>query len=309
MSASERLVDVIARCDAHVAPHAFGECAAAFVEPAAVERKADDAHHFMRQVALLGYAHLADDRQRRPLGLQFDGFAYQVGQAPDHDLEQLVDIGAQEAGAEAIDERIVRREPERLRQHLRLVARQRDHFFEMRREQREVVVLARLEPTHFCERRGTCKPGDQRERSGDRVVALAAHLTQVGELPVLELRLVRLRALDESRNLGRGEQRVAFGVERGELFAPDVGAAARHHDGGIPAQQARRALEGVEAAEFLLELLVRTLCHDRSRTAWRSLAGAKGPRRARNWNPGSGGDCNKPPARVPGRRLDPPIFL
>ena len=45
---------------------------------------------------------------------------------------------------------------------------------------------------------------------------------------------------------------MALGVERRELLAAHVGAAARHHHGGIPPQQAGRALEGVETAEFLL---------------------------------------------------------
>ena len=112
------------------------------------------------------------------------------------------------------------------------------------------------------------------ERRRDRVVALAAHLAQVGELPVLELRLVGLRALDQPRHLRRRQQRVAFGLERGQLLAAHVGAAARHHHGRIPAQQARRAAEGVQAAEFLLELLVGSLCHGRSRTFRRSRAAA-----------------------------------
>ena len=51
---------------------------------------------------------------------------------------------------------------------------------------------------------------------------------------------------------------MAFGLERRELLATHVGTAARHHDGRIPAQDARRAAERVEPAEFLLELLVRT---------------------------------------------------
>ena len=112
--------------------------------------------------------------------------------------EQLVDVRAQEPGAELVDQRVVGREPERLGQHLRLVARQRDDLFEVRREQREVVLLLGLEPARLGERRRPGETRDQRQRRGDRVVALAAHLAQVRELPVLELRPFGLRALDQS---------------------------------------------------------------------------------------------------------------
>ncbi len=57
--------------------------------------------------------------------------------------------------------------------------------------------------------------------------------------------------------LRRGEQRVVFGLERGQLLAAHVGTATRHHHGGVPAQERERAAEGVEALELLFELLVR----------------------------------------------------
>ena len=50
---------------------------------------------------------------------------------------------------------------------------------------------------------------------------------------------------------------MVFGLERRQLLAAHVGAAARHHHGGVPAQDAPRATEGVQPSEFLLELLVR----------------------------------------------------
>ena len=55
---------------------------------------------------------------------------------------------------------------------------------------------------------------------------------------------------------------MALGLEGGELLAAHVGAAARHHDRRIPAQQARRAAEGVQAVQLLFELLVRGDGHD-----------------------------------------------
>ena len=56
----------------------------------------------------------------------------------------------------------------------------------------------------------------------------------------------------------RGEVSSAWllGLERGELLAAQVGAAARHHHGGIPAQDAGSAAESVQPPEFLLELLI-----------------------------------------------------
>ena len=90
----------------------------------------------------------------------------------------------------------------------------------------------------------------------DGVVALAAHLAQVGELPVLESLGVGLRAIQQARDARRGQQRVVLGLERGQLLAAHVGAAARHHHRGVPAQQRERATEGVQALELLLELLV-----------------------------------------------------
>ncbi len=88
------------------------------------------------------------------------------------------------------------------------------------------------------------------------MVALAAHLAQIRDLPVLEALGVGLRAVQQARDPRRGEQRVVLGLERGQLFAAHVGAAARHHHGGVPAQQRQGAAEGVEALELLFELLV-----------------------------------------------------
>ena len=45
-------------------------------------------------------------------------------------------------------------------------------------------------------------------------------------------------------------------LDGGELLAAHVGAAARHHHGGIPAQQRQRAAEGVQALPLLFELFV-----------------------------------------------------
>ena len=90
----------------------------------------------------------------------------------------------------------------------------------------------------------------------DRVIALTAHLAQVRRLPVLQPWAFAC-ARSSSRVIAGREQRVVFGLERRQLLAADIGAAARHHHRGIPAQQRQRAAERVQAPEFLLELLVR----------------------------------------------------
>ena len=100
---------------------------------------------------------------------------------------------------------------------------------------------------------------DQRQRGRDRVVALAAHLAQVGELPVLELAIRRpANARSVAETLRRSQERVALGVERGAAARrarprcraassrPRPSAACsprrgRHEAGGIPARVADTA--------------------------------------------------------------------
>ena len=88
------------------------------------------------------------------------------------------------------------------------------------------------------------------------MVALAAHLAQVRDLPVGEALGIGLRPVQEPGDARRGEQSVVFGLERGELLAANVRATARHHHRGVPAQQRKRAAEGMQALELLLELFV-----------------------------------------------------
>ena len=90
----------------------------------------------------------------------------------------------------------------------------------------------------------------------DSVIALTAHFTQVGARPVLEVRSASLGTFQQTRNFGRGQQRVMLGLERGQLFAAHVGAAPRHHHGSIPAQQRQRAAERMKAPELLFQLIV-----------------------------------------------------
>src|SRR5256886_12996981 len=48
---------------------------------------------------------------------------------------------------------------------------------------------------------------------------------------------VRLGAVQEADDARRGKERVMLGLERRKLLAANVGAAARHHHGCVPAQQ------------------------------------------------------------------------
>ena len=107
------------------------------------------------------------------------------------------------------------------------------------------------------------------------LITLTVYLLVVGEQILLPLvlailvsylitalghRIQRLRVglgpFEQSRHLGRGQQRVAFGLERSQLVAADLGAAARHHDRRIPAKQGQRTAERVQAFPLLFELLV-----------------------------------------------------
>ncbi len=98
---------------------------------------------------------------------------------------------------------------------------------------------------------------DERRWGGDRVVALAAHLAKVCDLPVREALAVGLSAIQKSGDTGSSEQRVVLGLERGELVSTNIRASARHHHCGIPSEQGQRTAERVETAELLLELFVR----------------------------------------------------
>jgi hypothetical protein len=215
------------------------------------------------------------------LRLQLDRFTNQARQPPADRAKQEVDVRAQEARAELVYQCVVRRQSQRLRQYLRLVAREGDDLLQVRGEQREIILLLGFQPARFGKRRGACQPCYEQQGHRNGVVALAPHLTQVGPLPVFELRRIRLRTFDQARYARRGQQGVALGVERRELLAANVGAATRHHDGGIPAQDARRAAECMEPAEFLLELLVWSLCHGRTRPGDCSKRAARPARHAR----------------------------
>jgi len=112
-----------------------------------------------------------------------------------------------------------------------------DHLLQMRRKQFEVVGFLGLHPKNFGARRGFGETRNQRRRGGNGVVALPAHLAQVGKRPILHLRSARLRALQQPRHFRRRQQGVMLSFQRRQLLAADIGTAARHHHRGVPAQQ------------------------------------------------------------------------
>jgi len=89
------------------------------------------------------------------------------------------------------------------------------------------------------------------------MVTLATHLAKIGDLPIDETLAVGLGAIQQASDSGSGEQRVVLGLERRELFAPDIRASARHHHGRIPSEKRKRSAECVKTFELLFELLIR----------------------------------------------------
>ena len=180
----------------------------------------------------------------------------------DKRLENRVDIRGRDTRRKRIDQGVVGREPAGLTEQRRLVAHQMHDLFEVRREQFEVIGLARLDPEDLGARGRLRQARDQRRRRRDGVVALPAHLAQIRERPILELRGPGLGALQQTRHLRRREQGVVFGLERRQLLAAHIGAAARHHHRRVPTQQRQRAAKRMQSTKFLFQLFVGSECHD-----------------------------------------------
>jgi hypothetical protein len=123
-----------------------------------------------------------------PIRLHLDGLVDEARQLARQRLENGVDVGGRDARRETVHQRIVGREPARLPEQRRLVAHQVHDLLQMGREQLEVIGLARLHPEHLGARGGLGQARNQRRRRRNRMVALAAHLAQVGERPILQLR-------------------------------------------------------------------------------------------------------------------------
>jgi hypothetical protein len=121
----------------------------------------------------------------------------------------------------------------------------------------ELVLLTSFEPSCFGTRGGFRQARDQSDRSGNRVVTLATHLTKIRQLPIDQTLAIRLGAIEQTDDPRGSEQRVMLGFERRELLTSDVCTATRHHDRGIPAEERKRPAERMKAFELLFELLIR----------------------------------------------------
>ena len=233
----------------------------ALVEAAAVEREADRLHDLHRQRAACAALNLPTMGSTGRCSWRASTSRISPGRRRASALNIASISRRGEPRAELIDQRVVRREIARLAEQLRLVAHQVNHFFEVRREVFELAGLARVQPLRFGLGRSLGQARDQRHRRRDREVALPAHLAQVRDLPVLEAAGAGLRAIEQARDPRRGDQRVVLGLQRRELFAANVGAAARHHHRRVPPQDGHGTAEGMQAFPFLLELFVRGLGH------------------------------------------------
>jgi hypothetical protein len=130
-------------------------------------------------------------------------------------------------------------------------------FLEMRSEQLELALLPGFEPSHLGARDGFRETGYEAHGCGNGVVTLTAHLAKVRNLPVGKALGIGVGTIQQASNARSGEQRMVFGLQSGKLLSPDVRASARHHHGGVPAQEGERSAEGVEPFELLFELLIR----------------------------------------------------
>ena len=184
----ERVARIEARRHANVPRHAFREGMLAFVEPAAIEGESQRLENIHRQRPLARHAELARERQGRAVRLDFDGLVDKARELARQGLEDRVDVRRGNARRESVDQGIVGCEAARLTQQGGPVAHQMHHLFQVRRQDLEVVGLARLDPEHLGASGGLGQARDQRGWRGNGMVALAAHFPQVGHLPILQLR-------------------------------------------------------------------------------------------------------------------------
>ncbi len=252
----KRIARIETRGHTNIARDTLGKGMFAFVEPPTVEGEAQGLEHIDGQGALARRRELAGQRRGRVGSLDFDGLVDETGELARQCFEYGVDIARGNARRKSVHQRVVGRQPPRLPEQRRLVAHQAHHFLQMGREQFEVIGLLGLDPIHLGARRGLGEARDERRRGRNRMVALAAHLVQIGERPILQLGGARLCALQQARHFRRGEQGVMLGLERRQLLATHIGAAARHHHRGIPAQQRQRTAKCMQTAKLLFQLLV-----------------------------------------------------
>ena len=149
------------RGDPDVTGDALRKGVLAFIESSAGERKADGFHDLDGECLLFAGHELTVERQRRRALLGLDRLPNQRRQTLRERPEQGIDIPGRDSGAELIDQCIVRIEVQGLPEQQALVANELQHFLEMRREDVEASLLARLRPLRLGARGGARQTGDQ----------------------------------------------------------------------------------------------------------------------------------------------------
>ncbi len=81
--------------------------------------------------------------------LQCNGLPNEGRQPARQRLEHGVDVSGGDSGAEFIHQRVVRREVQGLAQQRRFVAHQMHDLLQMRRENLELALLTRFQPTRL----------------------------------------------------------------------------------------------------------------------------------------------------------------
>jgi len=132
------------------------------------------------------------------------------GSLRDSALNMVVDVGRRNARRKSVHQRVVGRQTPRLPQQRCLVAHQVHDLFQVGREQFEVIGLFGLDPeTPSARARGLGQARDQRRRGRNRMIALAAHLVQIGQRPVPPIGRAPASARSSRRaTFRRGEQGV-----------------------------------------------------------------------------------------------------
>ena len=242
--ALREVVGRIAGRDAHVALRAAGEGMGRDVEPAVVEVVGERRQNGSPERLLLRDVVAAAQGRRRGLTAEHgvDHRRQRLGQR----VEQRVHGGAAAAGVEAVEQRVVGAQGQRVGEALRLLAGQLEERLEMGREHREVRAGPRLAPHHLGLGRRGGKPLDERARQRRRADVLAAHEGEVAVVVVVEVR--RVGRVEKLRDVRRRAHLVHQAGQRRHRLAAPRRRALRHHHRIVPAQDAGRGAQMRDAA-------------------------------------------------------------
>jgi hypothetical protein len=209
--------------------------------------------------------------QRRRLGLHRD-LAQQRHEAFAQAGEEHRHLGGGRTGLKAIEQRVVGMIG--LGEAGRVALREFDVSAQRGREDREGVLLARIEPGGVAGRGGAGHLRGQLARHAPRALVVASH--RADEQRILRAR----RRVEQCAQLGRHEPVVRQALERAERLTAGRGPGGRHHDLLVPlhdrpgvaeVRQLGEPLEQLSPCRLRLVLLRRR--HARSPRATRSRSG------------------------------------